>query len=127
MITKKQLKRTIDDLSNEVKKLNEIVVTDELKKLREIKRLYEEQTNLLSNVKFRVKSVKLNEDLRLMTIIYQLPIIQIELDEDGKPINKNPFFYSTNVLELVSNEDFDKIRETLLKAQKIAINNKNKN
>ena len=50
MITKKQLKTQIDELTNEIKELSKIVVTDELKNLREIKKLYEEQTNLLSNV-----------------------------------------------------------------------------
>ena len=59
MITKKQLKTQIDELTNEIKELSKIVVTDELKNLREIKKLYEEQTNLLSNVKFRVKSGKI--------------------------------------------------------------------
>ena len=62
MITKKQLKTQIDELTNEIKELSKIVVTDELKNLREITKLYEEQTNLLSNVKFRVNSAKVIEE-----------------------------------------------------------------
>ena len=126
MTTKKQLKQQIDDLTNEVKKLREIVVTDELKKLREISKLYEEQTNLLSNVKFKIKSIKTIEETNTMVVTYQLPVINIPLNENGNPIERHPFFYSVNALGMTSMEDSELIRNALQQARKLANINKNK-
>lgn len=126
MMTKKQLKRQIDDLTNEVKKLTEIVVTNELKKLREISKLYEEQSNLLSNVKFKIKSVKTIEETNTMVVIYQLPVINIPLNESGNPIERNPFFYSVNALGMISMEDSELLRNALQQAHNLANINKNK-
>lgn len=128
MITKKQLKTQIDELTNEIKELSKIVVTDELKNLREIKKLYEEQTNLLSNVKFRVKSAKVIEEdngSKNVVVIYQLPIVKIALDENGDPIEKIPFFYSVNALEMVSIDDYKTIENALIEAKKSINFNKN--
>ena len=123
MITKKQLKSDISKLTKEVEKLTNIVVTDELKKLREIKKLYEKQNELLSKVRFKVKSVKLvdNGENPNVVVIYQLPVINIPLNEEGEPAEKNDFFYSVNALGLVGNDDYEKIRRALRDAKE-AIN-----
>lgn len=126
MTTKKQLKQQIDNLINEVAKLREIVVSDELKKLREISKLYEEQTDLLSNIKFKIKSVKTIEETNTMVVTYQLPVINIPLNENGNPIERHPFFYSVNALGMTSMEDSDLIRNALQQAHKLAKLNKNK-
>ena len=129
MISKKQLKKQVDDLTSEVKELSKIVVTDELRTLREKEKLYEEQTKLLSNVKFRVKSAKVVDDgsgAPNVVVIYQLPIITIPLDEKGDPSEKIPFFYSVNALGMVSLEDYKTIEKALIEAKKMANNNINK-
>lgn len=129
MISKKQLQKQVDDLTSEVKELSKIVVTDELKTLREKEKLYEEQTELLSNVKFRVKSAKVVDDgsgAPNVVVIYQLPIITIPLDEKGDPSEKIPFFYSVNALGMVSIEDYQTIEKALIEAKKMANNNINK-
>lgn len=129
MISKKQLKKQVDDLTSEVKELSKIVVTDELRTLREKEKLYEEQTKLLSNVKFRVKSAKVVDDgsgAPNVVVIYQLPIITIPLDEKGDPSEKIPFFYSVNALGMVSIEDYQTIEKALIEAKKMVNNNINK-
>lgn len=129
MISKKQLQKQVDDLTSEVKELSKIVVTDELRTLREKDKLYEEQTKLLSNIKFRVKSAKVVDDgsgAPNVVVIYQLPIITIPLDEKGDPSEKIPFFYSVNALGMVSIEDYQTIEKALIEAKKMANNNINK-
>lgn len=129
MITKKKMQKRIDELAAEVKELSKTVVTDELAKLREKEKLYEEQTKLLSNVKFRVKSAKVVDDgsgAQNVVVIYQLPIITIPLDEKGDPSEKIPFFYSVNALGMVSIEDYQSIETALIEAKKLANNNTNK-
>lgn len=129
MITKKKMQKQIDELTAEVKELSKIVVTDELTKLREKEKLYEEQTKLLSNVKFRVKSAKVVEGGSgepSVVVIYQLPMITIPLDENGNPREKIPFFYSVNALGMVSIEDYQAIERALIEAKKMVNNNTNK-
>lgn len=129
MITKKKMQKQIDELTAEVKELSKIVVTDELTKLREKEKLYEEQTKLLSNVKFRVKSAKVVEGGSgepSVVVIYQLPMITIPLDENGNPSEKIPFFYSVNALGMVSIEDYQAIERALIEAKKMVNNNTNK-
>lgn len=129
MISKKQLQKQVDDLTSEVRELSKIVVTDELRTLREKEKLYEEQTKLLSNVKFRVKSAKVVDDgsgAPNVVVIYQLPIITIPLDEKGDPSEKIPFFYSVNALGMVGIEDYQTIEKALIEAKKMANNNINK-
>ena len=129
MITKKKMQKRIDELAAEVKELSKTVVTDELSKLREKEKLYEEQTKLLSNVKFRVKSAKVVDgggDSPSVVVIYQLPIITIPLDEKGDPSEKIPFFYSVNALGMVSIEDYQSIETALIEAKKLVNNNTNK-
>lgn len=129
MITKRKMQKQIDELTAEVKELSKMVVTDELTKLREKEKLYEEQTKLLSNVKFRVKSAKVVEGGSgdpSVVVVYQLPMITIPLDENGNPGEKIPFFYSVNALGMVSIEDYKTIEKALIDAKNMVNNNINK-
>lgn len=121
MISKKQLQKQVTELTNEVKEISKIVVTNELKTLREKEKLYKEQTELLSNVKFRVKNAKIvssDDGTKKLVVTYQLPVISIPLDESGKPSEKNLFFYSVNALEMVGIEDYETIEKALSEARK---------
>ena len=123
------MQKRIDELAAEVKELSKVVVTDELAKLREKEKLYEEQTKLLSNVKFRVKSAKVVDDgsgAPNVVVIYQLHITTIPLDAKGDPSEKIPFFYSVNALGMVSIEDYESIETALIEAKKLVNNNTNK-
>ena len=121
MVTKKQLQEQINSLSKEVEELRQTIITDELKHLRKIKELFDEQKEDLANVRFSVKSAKYveNDDgSKEITVVYQLPVIHIPLDEKNEPSEKNPFFYSVNSLGLVGMEDYDKIRYAFELAKK---------
>lgn len=120
MITKKQLKKELDSLSEEVKDLSKLVKTKEVERLREAKKLYDEQTKLLGDVRFRVKSAKTVDDERgkRLVIVYQLPIVSVSLDENGEPAEKVPFFYAVNALGLVGISDYEKISKALEEAKK---------
>lgn len=122
MITKKKLNEKIESLTREIEKLNKIVVTNELKKLRIKEQEYKEQTELLSNIKFRIKNIKMSEDdnqQNSLIITYQLPVITIPLDENGKPKEKNLFFYSVNALNLLSIQDFELLSQKLREAENL--------
>lgn len=119
MITKKDLQNQIEVLTQKVNELTEIVVTDELRFLKEEKKNYDEQTALLSDVKFRVKSVKVAEDGDSIIVIYQLPVITLKVDEQGNPIEKIPFFYAVNALGLVGVNDYEAIQNAINHVKKL--------
>lgn len=124
MITKKKLQQQVNELTEKVKDLSNIIVSDELNRLRRKEKEFANQTELLSNVRFKIKNVKIvdNEDgFKNIIITYQLPMITLELDENGKPKEKVPFFYSVNALEMIGLEDYEKIEQALEQAK----NNKN--
>ena len=111
MITNKKLSKQIQELSDFIKS-NEY---EELKKdSAELKRVKE----LLSHVKFKVKDIKFfeegEENQPTVRIIYELPVIDLTIDENGEP-SKNDFFYSSNMLEMISLEDMNKIQDFLRK------------
>lgn len=129
MIKKKELLKQIESLSAEVKRLTEIVVTEELKTLREKEKRLEEQTELLESVRFKVKSAKPVDDgngSAHVVVMYQLPTISIYLNENGEPIERIPFFYSVNALGLVGIEDYQLIEKALMDAKKLIDDNTNK-
>lgn len=80
--------------------------SDELKKTKE----------LLSHVKFKIKDVRIVEDTNTgkqkVIVVYELPRIELELDENGNP-NKNDFFYSSNMLDMISLEDMSYFQKIL--------------
>lgn len=119
MITKKDLQNQIEALTEKVKELTEIVVTDELRFLKEEKKNFDEQTALLSDVKFRVKSVKVTDEQDSIVITYQLPVVTLKLDEQGNPIEKIPFFYAVNALGLVGISDYETIQNAINHVKKL--------
>lgn len=127
-ISKKQLKEDIAHLNEQLEELKKIVITDELKSLRQSKEEYDIQTQLLSNVKFKVKEARIvqNEetDAVAVRIIYELPSVTIPLDDTGKA-EKNPMFYSINALEMLDLKDLEKLSNLFEKAKQIILNKKN--
>ena len=125
MISKKVLASEIEAIKEDVKSLTDIVVTDELKSLRNDKKRFEEQSELLSHLRFRIKSARYmdGEQGNKIVIIYQLPMITIPLNEKGEPAEKNDFFYAVNALGLVGIEDYQAIQNALEDAKKASENN----
>ena len=119
MITKKELQKQVSDLTEKVDELTKMVVTDEFRFLKEEKKKFDEQTALISDVKFRVKSAKYLEDTNEIAITYQLPVITLKLDEEGNPTEKIPFFYAVNALGLVSINDYETIQNILNHVKKL--------
>ena len=119
MPTKKDLQNQINVLTEKVNELTEIVITDELRFLKEEKKHFDEQTALLSDVKFRVKSVKVMEEDNSIVVVYQLPVITLKLDEQGNPIEKIPFFYAVNALGMVGVNDYEAIQNAINHVKKL--------
>ena len=111
MVTKKQILKEVQDLSNLVK-------GKEFEKLKKDSEELQKINSLLANIKFKVKDIKYYEEDEAVKITYELPKIVLYLDENGKVANKNDFFYSTNMLELISLEDMMKIQDFLRKLEK---------
>ena len=113
MVTKKQILARIDELTNFIK-------SDEYNRLKsdseELKRL----KSLLSHIKFKIKDVNFYEDDNIVQVRYELPTINLIIDEEGNP-NKNEFFRSANMLELVSLEDMNKVLNVLNKIKQSKI------
>ena len=84
--------------------------SEELKKIK----------SLLTHVKFKIKNTQVisNQETGKTNIVvtYELPRIVLELDENGNP-NKNDFFYSTNMLDMISLEDMSKFQDALKNAK----------
>ena len=122
MITKKQLLEKYENLEKKFEVLQNVVVTEELKHLRERDKLFKEQTELLKCVRLKVKCTKIIEDSHsgepTVTVTYQLPTVNIPLDENGNVAEKIPFFYAINALGLVDSEDYEKITAALAEAKK---------
>ena len=118
-ISKKKLIEEITQLKNEVIDLKKAVITEELKKLREEKKQYDQQTELLSHIQLKVKDARIINDIEndavFVRVVYDLPTIVISLDENGKA-KKNDFFYSVNALELIDLKDLEKLSKLFEKA-----------
>lgn len=130
MITKKQLQENIVKLTEKVEALNNIIITEELKHLRERDKMFDKQTELLADVHLNVKNTKIIENsesgIPTVVVTYQLPVVNIPLDENGDVAEKIPFFYAINALGLISQSDYDKITTALAEAKKSINFKKNK-
>lgn len=105
MVTKKQILA-------QLKELTDLIKSDEFNRLKndseELKRI----KALLPSIKFKIKDLNYFEEEKIFQIRYELPVINLQLDENGNP-NKNDFFYSSNVLEMISLEDMKKVQDFL--------------
>lgn len=83
--------------------------SEELKQLKE----------LLKSIKFKVKEARIvNDDKGTSVVVtYELPRIIINFDDNHNPI-KNDFFFSTNMLNMISLEDMATCQNLIEKAKK---------
>lgn len=108
--------KKLAELQKSVDELSQIVKTRELERLRAESQKLKEIEELLSNVKFKVREVKAFEGEEVgktcIRIVYQLPTIILQMDDTGT-VNKNDFFFSTNMLNMISFEDMKKIQDVI--------------
>lgn len=116
------LKKTqaILETNENVKKLVDLLESNEIKQLRKDSEELKKLKSLLAHVKFKIKDVRVvdnQENGRTNVVVtYELPRVVLDLDENGKP-NKNDFFYATNMLDMISLEDMSKFQSVLRNAQ----------
>ena len=109
MVTKKQILARIDELTNLIK-------SDEFNHLKQESEELKRIKALLPNIKFKVKDINYYKENNVVQIRYELPVITLQLNEEGEP-SRDEFFYATNVLEMISLEDMQKIMEYLEKCK----------
>lgn len=110
MVTKKQILAKIQELEDFIK-------SDEFEQLKRDSEELKQIKELLSSIKFKVKDIKYFEEDNKVIVVYELPKIELEVDEEGN-VGKNDFFYACNKLELVSLEDTNKLFEFLYRLKK---------
>lgn len=112
--------KTILSIEEKVNKLVDLLESNEVKQLKKDSEELSKIKSLLSHVKFKIKNTQVttNTDTGKTNIIvtYELPRVILELDENGNP-NKNDFFYSTNMLDMISLEDMSKFQDALKNAK----------
>lgn len=108
-------------LLQKMDELAKLIESNELDKLRKESAELKKTKDLISHVKFKIKDVRVvdnTETCRKNVIVtYELPRIVLELDENGN-VNKNDFFYSSNMLNMISLEDMTKFQNTLRNIKK---------
>lgn len=116
------LKKTqaIFETNENVKKLVDLLESNEIKQLRKDSEELKTLKSLLAHVKFRIKDTRVVENQETgrtnVVVTYELPRVVLDLDENGKP-NKNDFFYATNMLDMISLEDMSSFQNVLRNAQ----------
>ena len=112
--------QAILETNENVKKLVDLLESNEVKQLRKDSAELKEIKSLLAHVKFKIKDVRVvdNPDSGKtnIVVVYELPRIVLELDDSGRP-NKNDFFYATNRLDMISLEDMSSFQTVLRNAQ----------
>ena len=108
--------QAILETQENVKKLVALLESNEVKQLRKDSEELKKLQALLAPIKFKIKNTQVgtNQDngRTIVIVTYELPRIVLELDENGNP-NKNEFFYSTNMLDMISLEDMSKFQDAL--------------
>jgi len=108
--------KTILEIQENVNKLVSLLESNEIKQLRKDSEELKKIKSLLAPIKFKIKNTQMipNQETGRMNVIvtYELPRIVLELDENGNP-NKNDFFYSTNMLDMISLEDMSSFQKVL--------------
>ena len=108
MRTKKQL----EELRAQVERLTQIIETQELVRLRRDSEELKELKELLSYVKIKVKNVQYFKQDNTVQVRYELPFVNLKIDENGLP-EKNNLFFSINALNLINIEDMKSIQKVL--------------
>ncbi len=115
-------KRTkqLNAMEEKLDHLTDLIESNEVKQLRKDSEELRQLKSLLSHVKFKIKDTRVVEDQTTgqisVVVVYELPRIVLDLDESGQP-PKNDFFYSTNMLNMISLEDMANFQKVLRHAQ----------
>ena len=106
----------LEQMQKELSDLKQTVVTQELVRLREESKRFNDVKEDLKNVHFRIKTAREieNEDGHFFEVTYAPIKIVMNIDDDGK-ISRNEFFRSVNRLNLLSNEDFILLEKEIAK------------
>ena len=105
---KEQMDNEISTLKHEVSDLRQIIKTQELIRLRTENARLKEKEQLISRVKFKLKSVAYLEEDGIILVKYEIPPVKVRVNEENE-IQKNDFFYAVNKLQLLSLDDLKKI------------------
>ena len=104
-----------------VTKILSILESEELKNLQKDSQKLHELEELLKNVKFKIKKITVTENqetnLPRVIITYELPTVILDIDEHGEP-NKDDFFYSSNMLNMIDLDDMQAVNKTLQNIKK---------
>ena len=117
-----QTKRTkqLNSIEEQVKHLTTLLESKEIQNLRKDSAELAQIKELLSHVHFKIKETRVvdNQETGRVSVVvsYELPRIVLDIDENGNP-NKNDFFYSTNMLNMISLEDMSKFQNVLRQAK----------
>ena len=113
-------KKKIENIEAQIKHLTDLLESNEIKQLKKDSEELKKTKELLSHVRFKIKETRVLENQETggvsLVVTYELPRVVLELDENGNP-NKNDFFYSTNMLDMISLEDMSKFQDQLRMAK----------
>lgn len=119
MCFNKRLRKQVEELNRKVEELNNVVISQELERLRYQEKNFKEEQSYLSRIKLNVKKVARGEDpntgLEMVAITYEIPNLTLVYDENGKLSHTENFeaFKAINMLNLISMDDADKIKKVL--------------
>lgn len=117
----RKTKREFDQIKEEIGKLVALLESNEIQQLRKDSEELKNIKSLLSHVKFKIKHMQIMENQNTgndsIVVTYELPRIVLDIDENGKP-SKDEFFYSTNMLNMISLEDMSKFQDFLYRYQR---------
>lgn len=104
----------MNEIQINVDELKDIIKSQELVKLREVQKNFVETKNDLQYIKMKVKTIKYSEELRKMTISYEIEPVELFIDDLGEPM-QNQKFISINKLDMISFDDMKRIKKELSK------------
>lgn len=104
--------KDIKSIKKDVEEINSKLTKETLEKAQK----YDELKELLQNICFDVEIVEGLDDKgeNQYTLLYKNPEVILNFDEYGDPI-KNNFFYSMNMLDLLSYESTQKLYNIIIK------------
>ena len=113
-------KKKIESIEAQIKHLTDLLESNEIKQFKKDSEELKKTKELLSHVRFKIKETRVLENQETggvsLVVTYELPRVVLELDENGNP-NKDAFFYSTNMLDMISLEDMSKFQDQLRMAK----------
>ena len=108
--------KQLDSIEANLQNLVTLLESGEIQRLKKDSEELKKTKELLSHVRFKIKDTRVVENQQTgsvsVVVTYELPRIELTLDENGNP-NKDDFFYSTNMLDMISLEDMGKFQDQL--------------